>query len=261
MAFAQLTLERHDQTATVTLNRPEKLNSLSRGLLRELLCAFEELDDDPEVRAVVLTGSGDRAFAAGADVEEMSQMSVAEAHAYSTLGHRVAERVEAARFPVLAAVQGFALGGGLELALSADFIVAAENSVFGLPEVTLGLMPGFGATFRLADRVGAARARQLTYTGRRLKAREALECGLINELTAKGEALSRARELCRQIADNAPLGVAATKHAIQVGRASDPRTAARFEARSFASLFDSSDAKNGMAAFLAKQRSVKYEGR
>jgi enoyl-CoA hydratase len=166
MSFSQLTIDHHDQTATVTLNRPDKLNSLSSELLGELFEAFDGLDRDAGVRAVVLTGSGDRAFAAGADVEEMSGMSVAEAHEYSVLGHRLGHRVEGCHFPVLAAVHGFALGGGCELALSADFIVAAENAVFGMPETTLGLMPGFGGTFRLAERVGVARARQLIYTGK-----------------------------------------------------------------------------------------------
>jgi enoyl-CoA hydratase len=261
MSFSQLTIDHHDQTATVTLNRPDKLNSLSSELLGELFEAFDGLDRDAGVRAVVLTGSGDRAFAAGADVEEMSGMSVAEAHEYSVLGHRLGHRVEGCHFPVLAAVHGFALGGGCELALSADFIVAAENAVFGMPETTLGLMPGFGGTFRLAERVGVARARQLIYTGKKLKAREALECGLVNEMTAKGEAYSRAREIAQQIAENAPLAVAAAKRAIAVGATSDPHTAAAFEARAFASLFDSDDAKTGIAGFVAKERSVGYKGR
>lgn len=260
MAFALLTLAHQPPIATVTLNRPDKLNSLSSDLLRELLEVFEGLDADAAVRAVVLTGSGDRAFAAGADVEEMSSMTVAQAHSYSALGHQLAHRVEACRFPVLAAVQGFALGGGLELALCADFIVAAENAVFGMPEVTLGLMPGFGGTFRLAERVGVARARQLIYTGRKLKAPEALEFGLVNEVVAKGHAPARAEQLARQIAENAPLAVAAAKRAIQVERTFDSHSAGEFEAQAFAALFDSHDTKTGIAAFLAKDRSLKFKG-
>ena len=263
MQFRSLTLERHDATATVTLERPDKLNSLSRELLRELTQVFSSLDADlsSDVHAVVLTGSGDRAFAAGADVEQMSGMTVDEAREYSTLGHELGHTMEDCRLPIIAAVRGFALGGGCELALCADFIIASENAVFGMPEVKLGLMPGFGGTFRLADRVGVAKARQLIYQGTKLKAREALALGLVNEVVPKDQLSTRAQEIADDIASSAPLGVQAAKHAILVGRRSDPRTASRHETQAFAGLFDSDDAQAGLAAVLAKRTNTRFKGR
>jgi enoyl-CoA hydratase len=261
MLLQHLTLEHHDTSATLTINRPEKLNSLSSEVLRELHQAFSQLDAEGQTRAVVLTGSGDRAFAAGADVEEMSGMSVAEARDYSGLGHRLAHCMEGSRFPIIAAVSGFALGGGCELALCADFILAADNAVFGMPEVTLGLMPGFGGTLRLASRIGVARARQLIYQGRKLKAKEALQLGLANEVVAKEELLPRAKEVAAQIAGNAPLAVQAAKRAILLGQNLESHSASEFEADAFAKLFSSEDAQEGVRAFLAKERSVQFKGR
>lgn len=267
--FTSLLCEREQAIAVITLNRPAKLNALSTQVLGELLAVLRELDGLPRhtghadvdrPRAVVLTGAGDKAFAAGADVEEMATMSAEQALAYSELGLEVTGFMERCSLPIIAAVQGFALGGGSELALAADFIVAAENAVFGQPEVKLGLMPGFGGTQRLARRVGIARARQFIFTGQSIRAAEAKDLGLVNEVVPKQELAGRVRALARRIAKNAPLAVASAKRAINEGFDADLRVATQLEARSFAALFDSNDTRRGIECFLDKQDPPAFEG-
>lgn len=257
-----LLFERVDHTATITLNRADKLNALSAQLLGELLEMLRSLEasrDRP--RAVVLTGAGEKAFAAGADVEEMRHMNAREAYAFSELGMTVTDTLERCSFPVIAAVQGFALGGGCELALAADFIIAAENAVFGQPEVKLGLMPGFGGTQRLARRVGLGRARQLLFTGDSIKALEAKSLGLVNEIVPKAELSKRARAVAERIAKNAPLAVAAAKRTLNAGCDVDLRTGLELESRAFAALFDSEDTQSGLAHFVEKRGPASFKGR
>jgi enoyl-CoA hydratase len=212
------------------------------------------------VRAVIVTGAGDRAFAAGADIAAMAEMSPAQAKAFSDRGHRLAASMEQSRMPFIAAVNGFALGGGCELALACDFIYASDKARLGQPEINLGVVPGFGGTQRLARRVGAGRARELCMTGEIVDAAEALRIGWIDAVVAPSDLMEKAKRTAATIAAKAPLAVAALKRAILRGQDVPLTTANELEATTFASLFGSHDQREGMGAFLAK-RSPKFEGR
>lgn len=251
-----LLIEEEGGVATLTLHRPDKLNALNAELLTALYVQVSSLEARPRAsrpRALIITGSGERAFVAGADVAEMSELTSAEARQFSQLGQRLARALDEASFPSLAAVNGFALGGGCELALCCDLILAAERARFGQPEVNLGLMPGFGATLRLAARVGIGRARRLLYTGEQLDAAAALELGLVDAVFPDGELMSAARGLARGIASKAPLAVAACKRSLLRAQSSDPTTAADYESEAFGGLFASADGREGMDAFLSKR--------
>jgi enoyl-CoA hydratase len=263
LGLETLLVERAEATVTLTLNRPDKLNSLSRKLLAELLTVLRRLEADPDARprVLILTGAGEKAFAAGADIEEMATMNVNEAYAFSALGMSVMDCMERCSFPVVAAVRGFALGGGCELVLASDFVIAAENAVFGQPEVKLGLTPGFGGTQRLARRVGVAKARQLIYSGDTVKAAEAKTLGLVAEVVPKDDLLARAQAVASRISANAPLAIAAAKRALNQGLDLDLRAGCELESRSFASLFASEDAKSGLELFLAKRGAASFQGR
>lgn len=249
--------------ATVTIHRPDRLNALNAEVLEELAKLFQALErraSDHRPRVVVLTGAGDRAFVAGADISEMSGLSVAEARAFSERGQRLGRIMEESSFPIIAAVNGFALGGGCELALACDLIVASERARFGQPEVTLGLIPGFGGTLRLASRVGVPWARRLLFTGEIVDAQRAAELGLVDIVAAPEQLLNRAMELARSIADKAPLAVAASKRSLLRSQRADPTTALDHETLAFSSLFASADAQEGLQAFLAK-RPPRFSGR
>jgi enoyl-CoA hydratase len=258
--MSTLLIERDDHVVTITLNRPDKLNALNEELLRELVGAFIAVDEDPLVRVAIVTGSGDKAFAAGADIEAMAQMTPEQARRLASLGHRLGSLIEQSPFPVIAAVQGFALGGGCELALCCDFIYASEKARFGQPEVGLGVIPGFGGTQRLARLVGVARARELCMTGDVITAEEALRIGLVNAVVPHAELLPRVRELAKKIATKAPLAVAAAKRVILRGADAPLATANALEATAFAALFGTHDQREGMRAFLEK-RTAKFEGK
>jgi enoyl-CoA hydratase len=260
MAAMTTVLIDHDgAVATLTLNRPEKLNALDEALLREAILALTSLDGDPSVRVVLLTGAGDKAFAAGADIAAMAEMTPTEAKRFADLGHRLGALLEEARFPVIAAVNGVALGGGCELALCCDFIYASDRAKLGQPEVGLGVIPGFGGTQRLARIVGRARARELCMSGQVIGAEEALRIGLVNAVAPHGELLPRVREVARKIATKGPLAVAAVKRAILRGADAPLGTANELEATLFAALFGTHDQREGMRAFLDK-RAPAFEG-
>ena len=239
--------------ATITLNRPDKLNALNYRMLNELRDVMIGLDHDYEILCAILTGAGDKAFAAGADISEMADKSVANAHRFAGLGHMVGNRFEAAHFPIIAAVNGFALGGGCELALACDFIYASDKAKLGQPEVNLGVIPGFGGTQRLARRVGIGRARELCYTGDMLGAEEALRIGLVNAVVPHADLMKKANETAKKIASKGPLAIAAAKRVLLRGEDVPLSVACELEMQGFASLFDSTDQKEGMAAFLAKR--------
>jgi enoyl-CoA hydratase len=252
--------ERDGAIATVTLNRPGKLNALNEALLKEVLDAWTELDRDAGVRAAVLTGAGQKAFAAGADIAAMSDLSTTKAKAFAELGHAVAARLEEAHFPVVGAVNGFALGGGCELALACDFLYASDKARFGQPEVTLGVIPGFGGTARLARRVGIGRARELCMTGDLIGADEALRIGLVNAVVPQADLLGHALAAAHKIAKSAPLAVTQCKRVLLRGEGLPLAAACEVEAQAFAALFGTRDQREGMKAFLEK-RSVEFEGR
>jgi len=260
MDFKTITLERDAHVATITLNRPDKLNALNRELVTELLAAVRALDADPEVRAAIVTGAGEKAFAAGADIAAMSEMTVAQAKAFADLGHTVGAAIESAHLAVIAAINGFALGGGCEIALACDFAYASDKAKLGQPEVNLGVIPGFGGTQRLARRVGLARARELCMTGDTIGAEEALRIGLVNAVVPHAELLNKARETAKKIASKGPLAIAQCKRVLRRGADVELGVANELEAQAFASLFGSSDQREGMKAFLEK-RAAKFEGR
>jgi len=243
--------------ATVTIQRPDKLNALNARVVEEISRAFHDLirrDPGAEpVRAAILTGAG-KAFVAGADIAEMAAMTTADAKRFADLGHGMCALIETAPFPVIAAVNGFALGGGCELALACDFIYAAEGAKLGQPEVTLGVIPGFGGTQRLARRIGIARARELAYTGDLIGADQALAMGLVNAVVPATELLLRARDTALKIAARGPLAVAAAKRVMLRGEGQALPAACELEAQAFAALFGTDDQKLGMRAFLDKAK-------
>lgn len=246
--------------AVVTIDRPEAMNALDGAALQGILDTARALGARADVRCLVITGAGERAFAAGADLKALAGLAPADAERLSALGHDAFGAIEALDKPVIAAVNGVALGGGLELALACDFIVAAAGAKFGLPEVGLGLIPGFGGTQRLPRRVGDARARQLILTGDAIDADEALRIGLVAAVVPPERVLASALTYARKIATRAPLAVAAAKRAIREGLGGPTVYGLAGERAAFAALFGSADAREGVAAFFEK-RSPRFSGR
>jgi enoyl-CoA hydratase len=248
LPFERLLVDVADGVATVTVNRPDKLNALDRTTVREIGEAAGSLGGQKDVRAVILTGAGEKAFVAGADIGEMVDLDVDGARGYARAGQRAFAALEGMPQPVLAAVGGFALGGGCELALACDLILASERAKFGQPEVNLGVTPGFGATQRLSRRVGIGKAREMIYTGMTIDAAEALRIGLADAVFRPEELLAKAREVALTIASKGPLAVRAAKRVIA--------TSFDAEAKVFGELFATADQKEGMRAFLEKRKAT-----
>ena len=244
--------------ALVTIERPDVLNALSFDLLDELAAAFAALDADPDCRVIVLTGSGTRAFAAGADIRELAVQTPISLLVEDRFA--VWERIAATRTPVIAAVRGFALGGGCELAMSCDLIVAGDDARFGQPEIDLGVMPGAGGTQRLTRAIGRARAMDLILTGRSIDARQAEAMGLVSRVVPADETVEAALELGRTIAAKAPVAVLAAKEAVRLAEELPLAAGLRHERRAFFALFASDDQGEGMAAFVEKRR-PEWKGR
>jgi len=255
-------VERSGHVATITITRADKLNAINRAVLSQLAEAFSSLSDASgadSCRAAILTGEG-KAFVAGADIGEMASLPPAEAKRFAEAGHGLGAQMEVAAFPVIAAVNGFALGGGTELALACDFIYASEKAKFGQPEVNLGVIPGFGGTQRLARRVGIGHARELIYSGDIISAARAQEIGLVNAVFAPDELLPKARACAEKIAQKGPLAVASAKRVLLRGEDQDLVGACELEAQAFALLFGTEDQKAGMKAFVEKAK-VDFTGR
>jgi enoyl-CoA hydratase len=249
----------HGPVVLLTLDRPKALNSLDSSMLQAIAARCAEIADDASVRAVVLTGEG-RAFAAGADIAEMRQHGPVEAERFSRLGHRALGALEALAVPVIAAVNGYALGGGCELALACDWIYASARARFGQPEVGLGLIPGFGGTTRLVRRVGVAWAKELALGGEPIDAETALRIGLANRVFPPEELVAAALAAGQKLAAKGPLAVALAKRVIQEGQDADLRTAHALEQTAFGLVSASRDRAEGMDAFLSK-RDPDFEGR
>ena len=260
MDFENLTVAHEGVVAIVSVNRPKALNALSSKTVTELLELSTELEMNPGVRAVILTGAGDKAFVAGADIAEMAEMRPREARHFAELGGALMNAIETSDKPWIAAVNGFALGGGCELALACDFIYAARGARLGQPEVTLGVIPGFGGTQRLIRRVGIAKAKELVFTGDMVDADEALRIGLADLVVERAELLGRARQTAEKIATKAPLAIAEAKRVMLHGQSLPLPDACALEANAFASLFDTSDQREGMKAFVQKRPAV-FEGK
>jgi enoyl-CoA hydratase len=252
-------VETTDHIATLTINRPESLNSLNSEVLEELDRALEDLERDSVVKVVVLTGAGSKAFVAGGDIKEMLSLEPPSALAFSRKGQQLLLRIGRMSKPVIAAVNGYALGGGLELALACDFIYASENAKLGLPETTLGVIPGFGGTQNLPRLIGPNKAREMIFSGKMLSAAEALEWGLVNKVFPVGELLPNAMETARTIAKNGMVAVANAKDAILNGLNMDRENGLRYESSLFGTLFASHDQKEGMQAFVEK-RKAEFKG-
>ena len=245
-----------DGVAIVTINQPDKLNALNSERLRELIQRIEEVSANPQVRAIVLTGAGDRAFVAGADIREMASLTPEQATAFGRLGHAAASALENAPQPVIAAVNGFALGGGCELALACDIRLAAENAVFAQPEVSLGIPPGWGGTQRLPRVVGPGLAAELIYTGRRVDAAEALRIGLVNAVHPAADLLPKALELAAAIAANSPRSVREAKRLMALARGATATADLATEEQVFVAAFGTDDQIEGMTAFLEKRAPI-----
>jgi enoyl-CoA hydratase len=249
--------ERHPEAnaiAVLTLNRPDKLNALNAELLGELDAALTKLSSDASVSCAILTGAGEKAFAAGADIAAMLDMTTEQARAFSEMGHRICSRIEHAPFPVLGAINGFALGGGCEIALSCDFLYASDKAKLGQPEVNLGVIPGFGGTQRLARRVGIGRARELCYTGDAIGAEEAKAMGLVNAVVPHADLMKKVHEVALKIASKGRLAIAQCKRVLYTGADIPLDIANALETQSFAMLFGTHDRAEGMKAFLEKRK-------
>ncbi|HET6980483.1 MAG TPA: enoyl-CoA hydratase-related protein [Myxococcaceae bacterium] len=260
MAEVNVRLEVEGPFATVTVDRPKSLNALDTRTLQELEKIAGDLALRSDVRGVVVTGAGEKAFVAGADIAEMNGMDADRARHFGALGQRVMDAISALPFPVVAAVNGFALGGGCELALACDFIYASENARFGLPEVSLGVLPGFGGTQRLTRLVGRARAKELIFTGDMLDAAKAKEIGLVLDVLPLPKLLGHARAALERVAKKGPLAVRRAKEAIDRGADLDLADGLEIERQLFSDLFNSADRAEGMKAFLEKRPPV-FTGR
>jgi enoyl-CoA hydratase len=246
--------EEKDAIAVVTINRPKALNALSPDVVAELESTFSKIAQSPAIRGVILTGAGDKSFIAGADIASMSRLSPIEARAWGQRGQQLLFKMENLGKPVIAAVNGYALGGGLEIAMACDFIVAAPEAKLGQPEVLLGVIPGFGGTQRLARLVGAAKAKQLCMTGEQITAEEGYRLGLVAELAPRADLLRRCEEILRKILQNGPVAVRLAKEVINRGVNMDLESAAALELAAFAICFSTDDQKEGMKAFLEKRK-------
>lgn len=253
-------VERRDAVTLVTVNRPDALNAIDVEHAQALRSALEQLATDGAVRAVVLTGAGEKAFVAGADIKYMQGLSPLEAREWGELGHRCAELLETMPKPTIAAVNGFALGGGCELALACDLRLAASTAKLGQPEINLGIIPGWGGSQRLARTTTLGYAKELVFTGRTVGAEEALTRGLVNEVCEPAELLPRALALAGELARKSPLALAAAKEATNLACSGDHRDNLSAEAMLFSLLFASHDQAEGMAAFVEK-REPRFAGR
>ncbi|XQA61469.1 enoyl-CoA hydratase/isomerase family protein [Xanthomonas sacchari] len=237
----------------LTVNRADKLNALNRQVLQALDAAFAAAADDPQIRVVVLTGAGEKAFVAGADIAEMNELTPVQGRDFSQLGQRLMRRIERMPKPVLAMVNGFALGGGQELAMACHLRVAAEGARLGQPEINLGLIPGFGGTQRLLRLVGRAAALELCLLGVPIDAARALQLGLVNRVVAAGELQATTLKLAQQLADAAPLALRGILDAIQIGGESAIEQGLEYETAQFGLLFSSEDMREGTRAFLERR--------
>lgn len=248
-----VTYEAEGQVGIITINRPKALNALNSAVLDELDATLDAVDQN-EIRCLILTGAGDKSFVAGADIGEMSTLTKAEGETFGKKGNDVFRKLETFPLPVIAAINGFALGGGCEISMSCDIRICSENAVFGQPEVGLGITPGFGGTQRLARLVGAGMAKQMIYTARNIKAEEALRIGLVNAVYPLEDLMAQAKKMAAGIAKNAPIAVRNCKKAINDGLETDMDKAIVIEEKLFGDCFETEDQKYGMEFFLDKNK-------
>lgn len=244
--------EQNGAVGIITINRPEAMNALNAAVFNELEPVLDSIDVDT-VRCVIITGAGNKSFVAGADIREMETLSKAEGAAWGARGNAIMRKIETLAVPVIAAVNGFALGGGCELALACDIRIASENAVFAQPEVGLGIICGFGGTQRLPRVINPSKAKELIYTGDKVKAQEALELGLVTAVYPQEQLMDEAMKMANKIAASAPIGVRSAKKAIDQGLQLHMDAAIALEAQAFGSCFDTKDQKNAMKAFVERK--------
>ena len=249
-----VTTSKSDGICTVKINRPDKLNAMNMDVAKELVNIFENLGKDDTVKVIILTGEGDKAFSAGADIEYMSKISPDESEEYAKLGQLVTATVENVKQPTIAAVNGFALGGGCELAMSCDIRIAANTAKMGQPEVTIGIPPGWGGTQRLMRIVGIAKAKEMVYTGKMIKAEEAREIGLVNQVVELSTLMDETMKMAKTIASNSAIAVRMSKSAINTGRNADLDTGLGIELLAWRNCFTHPDREERMTAFVNKSK-------
>jgi 3-hydroxypropionyl-coenzyme A dehydratase len=252
--MALVTTSKSEGICTVKINRPDKLNAMNMDVAKELVTIFENLGRDDSVKVIILTGEGDKAFSAGADIEYMSKISPDESEEYAKLGQLVTATVENVKQPTIAAVNGFALGGGCELAMSCDIRIAANTAKMGQPEVTIGIPPGWGGTQRLMRIVGIAKAKELVYTGKMIKADEALTIGLVNQVVELSTLMDETMKMAKTIAANSAIAVRMSKAAINKGRNADLDTGLGIELLAWRNCFTHPDRQERMTAFVNKSK-------
>ena len=259
--MTHILLEKKGNVAIALINRPKALNALNSEVLNDLNTMIDEINADPGIRVLILTGSGEKAFVAGADIGEMSTLTKAEGEAFGKKGNDVFLKLERLPIPTIAAVNGYALGGGCEIGMACDIRICADTAVFGQPETGLGITPGFGGTQRLSRLVGPGMAKQMIYSAKNIKADEALRIGLVNAVYPQEELMPAALKLAETIARNAPIAVRACKEAIDRGLELPMDEAVALEEKLFGSCFETEDQKEGMGAFLEKRRHEPYQNR
>jgi len=260
MEYKNILVSVENEIGILTINRPKVLNALNMETLREIQSGVQEIRENVTLRVLIITGAGEKAFVAGADIQEMSEMSSIEALDFSKLGHFTLKMIQDLDRPVIAAVNGFALGGGTEIALACDFIYASENARLGLPEATLGVFPGFGGTQRLPRLIGKGKAKEMIYTGKMVTAQEAFQMGIVNRVFAPASLMEETKKVAAQIAGNGPVGVKLAKMVVDSGFNMDLSEACSLESFAFGLSFSTQDQKEGMKAFLEK-RKPNYRGR
>ena len=253
MEYKNIIFEVKDGIAIITFNRPEILNALNNKLLKELSHALDKIAENEDIRALILTGAGEKSFVAGADIKEIAAFDALDAKAFAQTGQSTINKFEKLPVPVIAAVNGFALGGGCEIALACDFIYASENAMFGLPEINLGLIPGLGGTQRLPRLIGKNMAKEMIFTGKMLSSVEAMEIGIVNRVFPQESLMEETFKVAGIIASKGKVSLRAAKHAINNGMNVDLTTGCSIEIDAFALCFTSPDAKEGASAFLEKR--------
>jgi len=254
MEYENIIFVVENNIATITFNRPKALNALNRELMTEFSEAIGEVYQNEGIRVLVLTGSGEKSFVAGADITELATFNALQAKNLSELGHNTINKLQELPIPVIAAVNGFALGGGSEIALACDFIYASDNAKFGLPEITLGLIPGYGGTQRLPRLIGKNKAKELIFTGKMISASEAYEIGMVNKVVPSESLMKEVLKTAGMIASKGKVSIRAAKQAINSGMNSDLGTGCKIEMDAFSLCFAGEDAKEGTSAFLEKRK-------
>ena len=257
MSDANLLLEKDAAVATITFNNPKALNALTEETFTGMESLLDELENDAEIRVIILTGAGDKAFIAGGDISHLARLDAEGARQFALLAQRVIDRIETFPKPVIAAVNGYCLGGGNELAMGCDLRIAADSAKFGQPEVKLGIIPGFAGTQRLSRLVGKGRAKEMIFSGEMIDAAEACRIGLVNRVVAKDRLIKEAKALAMKMCDKSASAIRLSKEAIDNGLEMDFARAARYEADLFALSFTTADCKEGISAFL-EQRPAKF---